>query len=100
MWPLLLPGVVTSLVLDATVPLIGNEWFDLARYAVSILGLIIAVLAMQHRWPLWMVLILPTAVLWNPVWPLRVQPDLWVAAHYIAGVMVLAVGAFARLPKS
>ena len=86
-------------MLIAGAMLAGTEWFTLVRYAVSVLALITAVIALQHRRWWWALPMLPIAILWNPVWPIELPPVVWAGAHYVAGLVFVLVGAFLRVPE-
>ena len=96
--PAMLPSVLGAVVLVATAPLVDTEWYTLIRYAVSVLALIVAVMALQHRRPWWALPMLAPALMWNPVLPLDLSADVWIAAHYLGGLLFLTVGLLLRVP--
>jgi hypothetical protein len=95
--PLLAPAILGALLLAVGALLVDTEWYTLIRYAISILALITAVLAVQHRRWVWALPLVPIAIVWNPVWPLGFSGPLWLAAHYLAGVLFLVVGMLVRV---
>jgi hypothetical protein len=93
----LAPAVLATIVVLAGVALIDAEAYLVVRFAVSILALIIGVFARQARQWWWLLPLLAIAVLWNPVFPLALDPDVWLAAHYIAALVFIAVGILVRI---
>jgi hypothetical protein len=71
------PALLGAIVLLATIGLIGTDSYLYVRYAVSILGLIFIVIAIQYRKWWWGLPMLPLAVVWNPAWPFEFNSDVW-----------------------
>jgi hypothetical protein len=98
--PALPPAILAATVLVAGASLVGSDWFMLIRYAVSILALITAVIAIQHEKWWWALPMVPIAVLWNPVWPIELPDVVWASGHYVAGLGFIALGALLRVRES
>ena len=86
--PALAPGLLGAIALVVGILLIGSDGFLFILFAVSILACIIAVFAWQARSWWWLLGLLPIVVLWNPVWPLPLTGQGWLAAQFIAAVRV------------
>lgn len=95
----LAPAILATIVLLAAVPLVDGDWFTIVRYAVSILALIVAVLAWQAHKRLWLLLLVPVAIVWNPVFPLDLDNELWVGLHYVAAIVFILAGVFIKVPN-
>ncbi|MGV8884045.1 MAG: DUF6804 family protein [Microbacteriaceae bacterium] len=83
----LAPGVLAAIVALAGIALIGTDGFTVIRFAVSILALIIAVFAWQARQWWWTVALAVIAVMFNPVVPIDVGPDVLLALHFAAAAV-------------
>ena len=93
----LAPGILAAIVLLAGLALIGNDAYLIIRFVVSIFALIITVFAWQAKQWWWLVLLLPIAVIWNPVWIITITGDLWLALHYIAAIVFIACGILIKI---
>jgi len=98
--PVLLPALLGAVVLAATFPLAGGEWFTAVRFAVTILALIVLVMTVQHRRIGWGLALVPVAVVWNPVLPLELDPAVWAPVHLAGAVLFVVVGAVVRVPAA
>lgn len=98
--PVLVPCLLAGLVLLATIPLIGTDWYTTVRYVVSILALIVVVIAFQSGRGPWALPLLIPAVLWNPVVPLDLARLVLLIAHLLAAALFLAVGVLLRAPAT
>lgn len=85
--------VIALLIGPAFIELSG---FTVVRYVVSILALVVLVFAVQARNWIFPLPLLAVAVLWNPVWPIDLDADLWRLLHYAAGLIVVLAGVFIR----
>ena len=92
------PGVLGAIVLLAGLAVIGGEFFVYVQYAACILALIMTVFAVQGRKWLWLLPLIAIAVVWNPVWPLRLADDLWSSLHLLGCAAFIGVGVFMRTP--
>lgn len=96
--PGLLPALLAAAAALAGVGLVGSGFFDIIRYVLSILALIIAVYVWQGRkWP-FLIPLVAIAVAWNPVFPFDFAGPLWTAAHVLAAAVFLAVGLLLKVP--
>jgi uncharacterized membrane protein YoaK (UPF0700 family) len=97
----LAPAILAAIVLLAGLALIGNDAFLVIRFVVSILALIVCVFAWQARQWWWFALLIPIAVVWNPVYPITgITGDLWLAFQYIAAIVFIVIGVLVRVPNS
>lgn len=95
----LLPGLLGAIILIAGLALIGSSWYLGVLYATSILALIICVFVGQARQYWWFVGLIPIAVIWNPVWPIRLG-DLPLRLLHLAGAIVfVAVAVVIKVPS-
>ena len=89
----LAPAILAAIALLIGVAFITTDGFIIVRYAVAILALIVAVFAWQARQWWWIVVLVPIAVLWNPILPIDIgQPDLWLGLQYVAVLVFIAPG--------
>ncbi|WBU38349.1 DUF6804 family protein [Homoserinibacter sp. YIM 151385] len=95
----LAPSILAAIVLLVGVALIESGAFLVIRFAVAILALIVGWFAFQARawWAL--PLLLAVAVIWNPVYPLPLEGELWLGAQYLAIIVFIAVGVLVRSPN-
>jgi hypothetical protein len=95
----LAPGILAAIVLLAGLALIGTANFIIIRFAVSILALIVCVFAWQaHQW-WWLAILVPIAVLWNPVIPIEIGGDLWLGFQYVAALIFIVAGILIKVPN-
>ncbi len=91
--PALAPGLLGTIVLMAGLALLDNPggyfWITMV---VAILAAIVAVFAWQARMPWWILVMAPIVVAWNPVWPLELHGQLWVAAQFVAALAFISAG--------
>ncbi|WP_353988239.1 DUF6804 family protein [Ruicaihuangia caeni] len=92
----LLPAILLVLALLIGAGFSETDGFTVVRYVVSIFALIMVVFALQTKNWVFPLPLLAIAVLWNPVWPIDLAPDLWRALHYIAGIVVVLAGVFIK----
>jgi len=89
--------VLGAIVLLAGVALVSSEAYIAIRFGVSILALIVAVFAWQARQWWWLPLLVGVAVLWNPVFIIQIEGDVWLAAHYVAAIVFIAVAVLVKI---
>jgi len=94
----LAPGLLGAIVLLAGLALLDSESFNIIRYAVSILALIICVFVIQARSWYWLIGLVPIAVLWNPIVILDLSGQGWVSAQFIAAIVFIIVGLRTKVP--
>lgn len=94
----LAPALLAAIALLVGVALIESDGFLAVRFVVAILALIMGWFAVRARQWWWVPPLLAIAVLWNPVLPIAVPPDWWLGAHYVAILVVVAVGALVKVP--
>jgi hypothetical protein len=97
--PALAPGILAAIVLLAGIALIGNDAFLIIKFAVSILALIVCVFAWQARQWWWLGLLLPIAVIWNPVIPIEIAGALAFGLQYVAALIFVVVGVLIKIPN-
>jgi hypothetical protein len=93
----LAPGILGAIVLLAGIGLIGGDVFTVILYAVSILALIMAVFSWQAKQWWWLIGFVPIAVVWNPVFPLGLEGDVWLGLQYIAALVFIAAGILVKI---
>jgi hypothetical protein len=97
----LAPGILAAIVLLAGLALIGSDAFLIIRFVVSILALIVCVFSWQARQWWWFALLVPIAVVWNPVFPITtISGDLWLGLQYIAALVFIVIGILVKVPNS
>jgi hypothetical protein len=93
----LAPGILAALVLLAGIALIGSDAFTVIRFAVCILALIVSVFAWQAKMWWWIILLGPIALLWNPIFPVELTDDVWLAVEYVAALVFIAAGILIKI---
>lgn len=92
------PAVLAVIVLMAGLALLDNdEAYIWIRFPVSILAIIVGVFAWQAKQWWWLAGLAPIAVLWNPVWPIILHGQFWVALQFVAALVFVAVGFFIKV---
>lgn len=96
--PALAPGLIAAIALLAGTALLGSDVFTVFRYVVSIFALIVLVFAYRGKawWAL--PLLAAVAVLWNPVFVVPVQAELWQGLQFVAAALMIAVGVLVKVP--
>ena len=97
--PALAPGLLGAIVLLAGLALFESDAYLYIRFGVSILALICCVFGYQAGQWWWWVLLVPIVVVWNPVWPLALHGQWWVAAQFVAALGFVVVGVFVKVPN-
>lgn len=92
----LLPGIIGAVALLAGVFVNTDDGYTLIRYIAAIFALIVLVFAVKARAWLWVPLLAAIAVIWNPVWPITLQDDLWFGLQYAAALVFLLAGVFVK----
>ena len=93
----LAPAIVATIALLAGVGAIGGDLYLLIQFLVAILALIVAVFAWQAKQWWWIIVLVPIAVIWNPVFPLTIDGDLRLGLHYAAAIVFIAVGVLVKV---
>ena len=96
--PALAPGLLAAIALLAGTALLDSDVFTVFRYVVSIFALIVIVFAYRGKawWAL--PLLAAVAVLWNPVFVVPVQAELWQGLQFVAAALMIAVGVLVKVP--
>ena len=94
----LAPGLLGAIVLLVGLALLDSDAYIVIEYIVSILAIIVGFFAFQAKQWWWMPLLAVIAVVWNPVWPLGLHGQWWVAAQYVAVVVFVVVGILVKVP--
>ena len=92
------PGILAAIALLAGVALIDGDAFIIIRFAVAILGAIIAVILAQGKAYLWIAPLIAIVVIWNPIIPFAFSGDLWLGAQYVAALAFIAAAVWAKVP--
>jgi hypothetical protein len=93
----LAPGILGALVLLAGIALIGSDGFTIIRFLVCILALIVSVFAWQARMWWWIIGLGPIALVWNPIFPVELDDDVWLGAEYVAALVFIAAGILIKI---
>jgi hypothetical protein len=96
----LAPGLLGAIVLLAGLALLDSSTFIVIRYVVAILALIVAVFAWQAKQWWWLAGLVPIAVLWNPILPLPLGGQWWVALQYAAAIVFIVAGILIKVPNA
>lgn len=94
----LAPGLLGAIALLAGLALLDLDSFTIIRYAVSILAIIICIFVVQAKALWWLVLLVPIAVIWNPVVVIELHGQGWVSAQFIAALVFIVVGIRTKVP--
>ncbi len=96
--PALAPGILGAIVLFAGLALLDNAGgYLFIRFAVSILALIMCVFSWQAKQWWWIIALLVIAVLWNPVVPLALHGQGWVALQFVGALVFVVVGILVKV---
>jgi hypothetical protein len=93
----LAPGILGALVLIAGIALLGTGGFTVILFAASILAMIMCVFAWQATQWWWLIGFVPIAVLWNPIFPIGLDGDLWLGAQYVGALVFIAAGVLIKI---
>lgn len=97
----LAPGLLAAIVLLVGLALLDNDAAYLViRYVVAILAIIVAFFAFQAKQWWWMPPMAAIAVIWNPVFPLDLSGQWWVAGQYVAVIAFVAAGILIKVPAT
>jgi hypothetical protein len=88
----LAPAIVVTIALLAGVAAIGGDVYLVIRFIVAIFALIVGVFAWQARQWWWLILLVPIAVVFNPVLPLDIDRAVLLLLHYAAAIVFIAAG--------
>jgi hypothetical protein len=94
----LAPGLIAALALLIGTLALNDGAFTVVRYIVTIFAAIVAVFAWQAKQWWWLPLFAVIAVVWNPIWPLGLEGELWQGAQYVAALVFLLAGWFIKVP--
>lgn len=96
--PALAPGLLGAIVLLAGLALLDNDsayfWI---KAVVAVLALILCVFAWQAKQWWWLLGLVPVAIVWNPVWPLDLHGQGWVAVQFVAALVFVAAGVLIKV---
>ena len=96
--PALAPGLLGAIVLLAGLALLDNDsayfWI---KAVVAVLALILCVFAWQAKQWWWLLGLVPVAIVWNPVWPLDLHGQGWVAAQFVAALVFIVAGVLIKV---
>ena len=94
----LAPGLLGAIVLLGGLALLDSaDAYLWIRFPVSILAIIVGIYAWQAKQPWWFAGLLPIAVLWNPVWPIELHGQFWVALQFVAALVFVASGILIKI---
>lgn len=98
--PALAPGLLAAVVLAAGSFLLASEAHYWVLVVTAVLASIMAVFAVQARMWWALALLVVVVVLWNPVWPLTLSGQGWVAAQYLGALGLIVIGVLVKVPRS
>lgn len=91
--PALAPGLLGAIVLMAGLALLDNDGgFLFIKFGVAILALILCVFAWQAKQWWWIIGLAAVTVAWNPIWPLALSGQAWVASQFVAALLFIVIG--------
>ncbi|WP_166981431.1 DUF6804 family protein [Paramicrobacterium fandaimingii] len=96
--PALAPSILAAMALMAGAALLGTEWFIIVRFAVAILVAVMGVFAVQAKAYVWLVVVVPVVIAWNPVLPITMGGTGWAVAHLAVPVALVVAGFLIRVP--
>ena len=88
----LAPAIVATIALLAGVAAIGGDVYVVVQFVVAIFALIVSVFAWQARQWWWLLVLVPIAVVWNPVVPIPIASGVQLVLHYAAALVFIAAG--------
>ncbi|HEY9498293.1 MAG TPA: DUF6804 family protein [Terrimesophilobacter sp.] len=96
--PALAPGLLGAIVLFVGLALLDNDsayfWI---KAVVAVLALILCVFAWQAKQWWWLLGLVPIAIVWNPVWPIDLHGQGWVAAQFVAALVFIVAGVLIKV---
>lgn len=96
--PALAPGLLAAIAILAGLALLDNpDGYFWIKVGVAILALIVSVFAVQARQWWWLLGLAPIVVAWNPVFPLELHGQGWVAAQFVAALLFIASGVLIKV---
>ncbi|MBX3091947.1 MAG: hypothetical protein KF801_05490 [Cryobacterium sp.] len=96
--PALAPGLLGAIVLMAGLALLDNaSGYFWIKTVAAVLAAIVAVFAWQAKQPWWIIAMAAIVVLWNPVWPLDLHGQWWVAGQFVAAMAFVLAGVLIKV---
>ncbi|UCR90093.1 DUF6804 family protein [Mycetocola spongiae] len=100
--PALAPGLLSAVILMATVALLDNDLYFIVRFIVSILVAIMAVFAVKAEKPLWLIGLVPVVLFYNPIfplptWPFTIDPGILFIITMTVPLFLAAAGVFIKV---
>lgn len=94
----LVPSVLAAIALIISpLPLFAEgTGRTIILFIVAILALIVAWFALQAAQWWWTIVFVAVAVVWNPVFPLALDPAVWVAGSIIGALAFVTAGALVK----
>ena len=93
----LAPSIIGTIVLLAGVALVDSDGYLVIQFIVAIFALIIGYFAWQAKQWWWIIPLVAIAVVWNPVFPITIDGDLWLILHYVAAIVFIAAGVLIKV---
>lgn len=94
----LAPAILGAIVLLAGLALLDNPGgYLFIKFGVAILALIVIVFAWQAKHWWWILPLGAVAVVWNPIWPITLTGQVWVALQFVAALVFIAAGILVRI---
>lgn len=97
--PALLPGLIGVLGTTFGLGGLGEDWWMVILFVVSIFALIMLIFAIQSRQWWWIPLFAAIAIIWNPVWPISFEnAQLWLPLSLGAAALFAVAGFMMKVP--
>lgn len=95
----LAPGLLAAIALFVSPLFVDGLGATIIRFVVAILACIVAWFAVQARQWWWTVVFVAVAVLWNPIFPIALDPVVWTVGGVVAALLFIVAGALIRTPR-
>ncbi|MGP6170602.1 DUF6804 family protein [Microbacterium sp. A196] len=94
----LVPGILAAIALIISpLPLFAEGLGrTIVLFVVTILALIVAWFALQAAQWWWTIALVVIAVVWNPVFPLTLDPWIWVTGSIVGALVFVTAGAVVK----
>jgi len=94
------PSLLAAAVLVLAPILFARALDAVVLYPVAIIALIVAWFAFQGKQWWWVAVFAVVAVVWNPIFPLPLDGEIWMIAQFVAAATFIAAGATIRVPRA
>lgn len=94
----LAPALLGAIALGVGYPLVETDAYLYVRFVVAIMSVIVAVFAIQAKQWVWAVPMAVIVIIWNPMFPLELEPVWWLTLQTVALVVLVTAGAVIKAP--